>query len=116
MIYKFTNTDYNYEDSIYYDLYSYYENGGTYSLDTPFHEYECTWDNGNTVKFNRLDDVLLRDGYKKVMGWMFDFRGIWNKYLVNIRNYGWLEYYAPSKMAIRDVVGNYNIMNKIIQL
>lgn len=116
MINTFTDTDYNIENSVYYDLYNYYKEGGKYSKDAPYHEYSCTWDNGTSATFIRMDDMLLMNGYKQVMGWMLDFRDIWNKYLVNIKYYGWIEYYAPSKMAIRDAVGNNNIIDKIVEL
>ena len=50
------------------------------------------------------------------MGWVIDFRDIWNCYLVNIKNEGWIEFYAPCKMAIRDTIGNHRILGKIILL
>lgn len=116
MIYKFTDTKYNYKKSPYYDLYMYYKEGGVYNQNASNHKYTCTWDNGDSKTFTRLDYELLRTGYKKVMGWVFNFKPLWNKYLVNVKYYGWMEFYAPSKMAIRDVIGNNKIVGKIIQL
>ena len=113
MVYKFTNTDYNIYNNVYYELYNYYKEGGKYRKDAPF-QYSCTWDNGTTATFSRLDDELLLM-VVNVMGWLIDFSNVWNKYLVQFRHYDhYVKVYAPSKMAIRDVFGN--IVGKIIQL
>lgn len=84
MIKKFTNTDYNIEDNVYYDLYNYYKDGGKYSKDSPYHKYTCTWDNGSTTTFSRLEGELLSTGVKRVMGWMIPFYKVWNEYLVDL--------------------------------
>lgn len=117
MIQKFTNTDYNIENSAYYDLYYYYKDGGKYSKDAPYHEYTCTWDNGTTATFSRVERELLSTGIKCVMGWRIPFHKVWNKYLVEFKyceNH--VKIYAPSRTAIRDTFGSHNIVGKIIEL
>lgn len=116
MIYKFNDTNYNIENSVYYDIYQYFKDGGNYEGSKELLKYTCTWDNGDKAHFNRMDYELISNGYKKVMGWIIDFRYVWNKYLVNYKYYGWVELYAPNKTAIRDVLGNHNILDKIIEL
>lgn len=117
MIKKFTNTDYNIEDNVYYDLYNYYKDGGKYGKDAPYHKYTCTWDNGSTTTFSRLEGELLSTGVKRVMGWMIPFYKVWNEYLVEFKYYGHhVKIYAPSKTAIRDAFGSHKIVGKIIEL
>lgn len=117
MIKKFTETDYNIKNNIYYDLYNYYEKGGRYRKDAPYHQYTCTWDNGTTATFSRLTDELLFTGVKRVMGWLIPFYKVWSEYLVQFRYHEYyVKVYAPSKTAIRDTFGNYNIIGKIIEL
>lgn len=117
MIKKFTDTDYNIENSIYYDLYNYYKDSGKYGKDAPHHQYDCTWDNGTTATFSRLTDGLLYTGVKRVMGWSIPFHNVWNQYLVEFRHSDYhVKIYAPSKMAIRDTFGSHTIVGKIIEL
>ena len=115
-VYKFTETDYNIEDNPYFKMLEYYTNGGKYTKENQLHIYKVKWDNGQEAKFSRINSELMTQGYKKVMGWVIDFRGVWNKYLINAKYHGWIEVYAPSKMAIRDNLQGCIIQGKIIEL
>jgi hypothetical protein len=57
---------------------------------------------GEQPLFNELWHYeAYRNGIIKQMGWLFDFKEFFNRYLVNIKYYGWTEIYAPNKTFIR---------------
>lgn len=107
MIYKFTDTDFNYTNSPVHEVYNYYKNGGEYN--EVMKEKHCMGGYSPTT------DQLIK-GQVRLMGWLFDFTRIFNKYLVKLKYHGWTECYAPSKMFIRDYYGGHKIADKIILL
>ena len=116
MIYKFTDTTYTIDslkNTEYYSMLEYYRDGGVYNNNIPSHNYKVSYID---TTLSRLTVELLNTGIKKIMGWVIDYREVWNKYLIKLKYHGWVEVYSPSKMAIRDVYGNNNILDKIIKL
>ena len=111
MIYKFTDTTttlQELETARIYELYNKVKSG---------------------VKWNDLDDqekamfneagsfgYLYRNGYYKLLGWRFDLKPYLKRYLVNLKYYGWLEYYALSKMQIRETSMNPSYILEIVEL
>lgn len=105
MIHKFTDTNFDYTQSSIYEIYNYYKNGGKYN--EKMKEKHCMGGYSSTTN-------QLIEGKVKLMGWLFNFRDIFNRYLVKLKYYGWVECYAPSKMFIRDYYGSHNIEDKVI--
>ena len=108
MIYPFVeNPKGNPKTGKQYEIYEYYRNGGKYSKEMK--EIHCMGGySPNTIS-------LIYHGFVRVSGWTYDYRDIFNKYLVNLKNYGWIECYGPCKMFIRDYFGSHNIL-KIIKI
>lgn len=48
-------------------------------------------------------------------GWTYDFRDELRLFLVKEKYYGWQEYYATNKTAIRKKLGSHNII-RIVEL
>lgn len=59
------------------------------------------YDDGNELPFKALQ-IVTRDPFYQLGGWRFDLRPYLKKYWVKEKYYGILEYYAPSKTAIRN--------------
>lgn len=59
---------------------------------------------------------LYRNGSYKLLGWKFDLKPYLKRYLVNLKYYGWLEFYALSKMQIRDTSANPSYILEIVEL
>ena len=49
----------------------------------------------------------------KYMGFAAPFSQVLNRYLVNIQNCGWQEYYSPDKTSLRRAIGSYGIIEII---
>ena len=108
MIYAFVNNPKgNPKTGRQYNIYKYYKNGGKYT--------EEMKDIHGMKGYNSSTDSLINNGIVKVMGWIYDYRSFFNKYIVDHKYYGWIECYAPSKMFIRDYFGNHNVI-KIAKL
>ena len=90
-----------------YEIYEYYKNGGKYTE-------EMKEKHGMGTYYSQLDS-LIYDGIVKLMGWIYDYRKIFNMYLVKLKHYGWIECYGPCKMFIRDYFGNHNVI-KIVKI
>ena len=90
-----------------YEIYEYYKNGGKYTEEMK--KVHCMGGCSPST------DSLIYDGIVKVMGWIYDYRDIFNKYVVKHKVYGWMECCGPSKMFIRDYFSNHNIL-KIIEI
>lgn len=108
MIYAFVeNPKGNPKSGRQYKIYGYYKNGGKYTKEMKkIH---------NMGGYSPSTDSLIYDGIVKVMGWIYDYTNIFDKYIVKHKDYGWIECYGPSKMFIRDYFGNHNIL-KIIKI
>lgn len=90
-----------------YQIYKYYKNGGKYTKEMK--------DVHSMGGYSPSTDSLIYDGIVKVMGWVYDYRDIFNMYLVKLKYHGWMECYAPSKMFIRDYFGNHRVI-KIVEI
>ena len=90
-----------------YEIYKYYKNGGKYNEEMK--ELHCMGG------YSPSTDSLIYNGVVKVLGWIYDYRNIFNKYIVKLKDYEWVECYAPCKMFIRDYFGNHNVV-KIIKI
>ena len=90
-----------------YQIYQYYKKGGRYNKEMK--NLHCMGG------YSSNTDNLIYNGIAKVMGWAYDYRNIFNKYIVKHKDYGWIECYGPSKMFLRDYFGNHNIL-KIIKI
>lgn len=65
------------------------------------------------VRFYTNNNNLLRFGYYKLMGYLYDFKPYLKKYLY--KQYGsWHEVYAPNKTLLRQAT--YGKIDKIIEL
>lgn len=65
------------------------------------------------VRFFTNNDNLVRFGYYKSMGYLYDFKPYLKKYLY--KQYGdWREAYAPNKTLLRQVIGGR--IEQIIEL
>lgn len=108
MIYPFVdNPQGNPQKFKHYEIYKYYKEGGRYNK-----EMKKVHNMGG---YSSQTDSLIYNGIVKLMGWIFDYRNIFNKYVIKHKDYGWFECYGPSKMFIRDYFGNNNIL-KIIKI
>ena len=55
-----------------------------------------------------------REGTYKLLGWVYDFRDDLKRYVVKIKHYGWIEYYASNRTRLRKALGSHNII-KILE-
>lgn len=75
-----------------YKVYQHFSNGGKFS----------DLDNVDKGLFSELWHYeTYCHGVIRQMGWLFDFREFFKKYLVKLKYYGWREVYAPNKTAIK---------------
>lgn len=108
MIYAFIeNSKGNPKTGRQYEIYKYYKDGGKYIEEMK--EIHCMGG------YSPSTDSLIYDGIVKVMGWVYDYTNIFHKYIVKLKDYGWIECYGPSKMFIRDYFGNHNVI-KIVKI
>ena len=108
MIYTFINNPQgNPQDFKQYQIYKYYKEGGRYNKEMK--EVHCMGG------YSPSTDSLIYNGVVKVMGWAYDYRSFFNKYIIKLKDYGWMECYGPSKMFIRDYFGSHNVL-KIIKI
>ena len=69
------------------------------------------------IIFREINSVeAYKNGIYRIMGYIFDFRKYFKKYLVKTKYYGWQEQYAPSKMFIRKNSSSPSHIIKIIEL
>lgn len=108
MFYKFSKTAIEKPDGLSgYTVYNHFANGGKYSQ--------------LSEKEKRLFSELWHyDAYNhgiiKQMGWCFDFRSFFKKYLVKLKHYGWREQYAPNKTFIRQNAVTPSHVLRIIEI
>lgn len=108
MIYAFVeNPKGNPKTGRQYEIYNYYKNGGKYN--EKMKDIHCMGG------YSPSTDSLISNGTVKVLGWVYDYSNIFNKYIVKHKDYNWIECYGPCKMFIRDYFGNHNIL-KIIKI
>ena len=108
MIYPFVeNPKGNPKTGHQYNIYQYYKNGGKYTKEMK--DIHCMGG------YSPSTDSLINNGIVKVLGWIYDYRDFFNKYVVKHKVYGWIECYGPSKMFIRDYFGSHNVL-KIIKI
>lgn len=111
MIYKFNNTTttlQELETARIYNLYNKIKAG-------------TKWSDLNDQEKSMFDEVgslgnLYRNGFYKLLGWKFDLKPFLKRYLVNLKYYGWLEFYALSKMQIRETTINPSYILEIVEL
>ena len=58
------------------------------------------YDNGNKKPFRDLE-IVTREDFYKIGGWMFDLKPYLKRYWVKEKYYGIQEYFAVNKTAIR---------------
>ena len=108
MIYPFTNSAQgNPKTGKQYEIYQYYKKGGRYNK-----EMKKVHNMGG---YSPSTDNLIYNGIVKVMGWVYDYRTFFNRYIVKHKAYGWVECFGPCKMFIRDYFGSHNVL-KIIEI
>ena len=111
MIYKFTNTTstlQELETARIFTLYNKVKAG-------------AKWSDLNDQEKTMFDEIgsngdLYKNGYYKLLGWKFDLKPFLKRYVVNLKCYGWLEFYALSKMQIRDTSANPSYILEIVEL
>lgn len=111
MIYKFndtTTTLQELETTRIYTLYNKIKNGTKWS----------ELDDQDKEMFNELNSPgrLYNRGHYLLLGWVFDISPYLKRYLVNLKYYGWLEFYALSKMQIRETSTNPSYILEIVEL
>jgi hypothetical protein len=57
-----------------------------------------------------LKSHVSSTGFSQTGGYEFDMREHMSRYLVNHKGYGWSEYYAVNKTAIRNFLGYHNVL------
>jgi hypothetical protein len=74
----------------------------------------------NGIKLTREEkdglNIFEYNGYRRLVGWQFDFTPFCNLYLVKIKHYGWKEFYAFDKMQIRNYAGYKNNILQIVEI
>lgn len=111
MIYKFndtTTTLQELETARIYTLYNKVKNGAKWS----------ELDDQEKSMFNELNSPgrLYNRGHYLLLGWVFDISPYLKRYLVNLKYYGWSEFYALSKMQIRETTMNPSYILEIVEL
>ena len=109
MIYYFTSGEptNNFNEYPIYALYKKIKKGAKWSELTDNEKYS----------FNEIGSTgyLYKDGYYEVMGWKYDFKPYMKRFLVNLKYYGWVEFYALSKMQIRETTYSKSHILEIIE-
>jgi hypothetical protein len=55
----------------------------------------------------------LIKGYYKLLGWQFDLSEFCKDYLVKVKYHGWIEYKAPNKTCLYNIIGRHNVLDII---
>lgn len=72
--------------------------------------------NTEKEKFSELSfGYLYKTGYYRIRGWHFDFTPFMKRYLVHLKYQGWTEFYALSKMQIRETMISPSDILEIIE-
>lgn len=111
MIYKFTDTTTTLEEletARIFSLYNKVKDGAKWS----------DLNDQEKAMFNEVTTMghLYRDGYYKLLGWTFDLTPFLKRYLVNFKYQGWQEFYALSKIQIRETTMNPSYILEIVAL
>lgn len=89
---------------------------------TGYHALRGTIETGKLpTEYNKLFTELhhteaYQQGIVRQMGWMFDFRPLFKKYLVKWKYLGWKEHYAPNKTFIRRLASAPSHILKILEV
>lgn len=57
-----------------------------------------------------LKSHVSSTGFNRTGGYEFDLRQYLRRYVVNLKNYGWMTYYAVNKTCIRNVLGSHHVL------
>lgn len=111
MILKFTNTTttlQELETARIFTLYNKIKNG-------------VKWKDLDTQEKSMFDEVgsfgeLYKNGFYLLCGWKFNLKPYLKRYVVNLKYQGWVEFYALSKMQIRETSMNPSYILEIVEL
>lgn len=111
MIYKFNDTTTTLQElemARIYTLYKKVKAGAKWS----------DLDDQEKAMFNELNSPgrLYNRGHYLLLGWVFDISPYLKRYLVKLKHYGWSEFYALSKMQIRETTANPSYILEIVEL
>ena len=111
MIYKFndtTTTLQELETARIYPLYNKVKAGAKWS----------DLNDQEKAMFNELNGTgrLYNRGHYLLLGWVFDISPYLKRYVVNLKYQGWQEFYALSKMQIRETTINPSYILEIVEL
>lgn len=85
-----------------------------YSEKRKLTEEEQKWEN---TYFNELwHPETYHNGIFKLMGWAFNFRPLFKKFLVKFKYDGWREMYAPNRTFIRRNATHSSYILRIVEL